>query len=80
MSILTKIIKKGRAITVPLTVREERRLKGSDNSVLRGIFGLKKNEVTGEWRRLHYEELNDLNSSPKFVRMIKIEKNEMVGT
>jgi hypothetical protein len=39
--------------------------------VLRGIFGPKRDEVTGEWRKLHNEELNDLYCSPIFVRVIK---------
>jgi hypothetical protein len=39
--------------------------------VLRGIFGPKRDEVTGEWRRLHNEELNDLYSSPNIIRVIK---------
>ena len=43
-----------------LTLREERRLKVSENRVLRRIFGPKRDEVTGEWRKLHKEELNDL--------------------
>jgi len=38
---------------------------------LRGIFGHRRDEVTGDWRRLHNEELNDLYSSPNIVRMIK---------
>jgi hypothetical protein len=42
-----------------------------ENRVLRGIFGPKRNEVRGEWRRLHNEELNDLYSSPNFIRVIK---------
>jgi len=41
------------------------------NRVLRRIFGLRRDEVTGEWRRLHNEELNDLYSSPNIVRVIK---------
>jgi hypothetical protein len=41
-------------------LREERRLKVFENRVLRGILGPKKDEVTGEWRKLHNEELNDL--------------------
>ena len=40
--------------------REERRLRVFENMVLRGIFGPRRDEVTGEWRRLHNEELNDL--------------------
>jgi hypothetical protein len=51
-------------------LRKERRLKVFENRVLRGIFGSKKDEVTGEWRKLHNEELNDLYSSPIFVRVI----------
>jgi len=39
--------------------------------VFRRIFGPRKDEVTGEWRRLHYEELNDLYSSPNIVQVIK---------
>jgi len=43
-----------------LTLREERRLRVFENRVLRMIFGSKRDEVTGEWRKLHNEELNDL--------------------
>ena len=42
-----------------------------DNGVLRRIFGVKRDEVTGEWRKLHNEELNDLYCSPNIVRVIK---------
>ena len=42
-----------------------------ENMVLRRIFGPRRDEVTGEWRRLHNEELNDLDSSPNIVRVIK---------
>jgi len=52
-------------------LREERRLRVFENRVLRRIFGPKRDEVTGEWRKLHNEELNDLYCSPKFVRVIK---------
>jgi hypothetical protein len=45
-------------------LREERRLRVCENRVLRKIFGPKRDEVTGEWRKLHNEELNDLYSSP----------------
>ena len=42
-----------------------------ENRVLRKVFGPKRNEVTGEWRKLHNEELNDLYSLPGFVRVAK---------
>jgi len=45
--------------TLSLTLREERKLRVFENTVLRRIFGPRRDEVTGEWRRLHYEELND---------------------
>ena len=48
--------------TLSLTLREERRLRVFENRVLRRIFGPKRDEVTGEWRKLHNEELNDLYS------------------
>ena len=57
--------------TWSLTLREERKLRVLENMVLRRIFGPRRDEVTGEWRRLHYEELNDLYSSPNIVRVIK---------
>jgi hypothetical protein len=47
-----------------LTLREECRLRVSGNRVLRRIFGPRRDEVTGDWRKLHNEELNDLYSSP----------------
>ena len=46
--------------TWSLTLKKERRLRVNENMVLRGIFGSKRDEVTGEWRKLHNEELNDL--------------------
>jgi len=52
-------------------LREERRLRVVENRVLRGIFGSKRDEVIGEWRKLHNEELNDLYCSPNIVRVIK---------
>jgi len=50
-----------------LTLREERRLRVFENMVLRRIFGPRRVEVTGGWRRLHNEELSDLYSSPNIV-------------
>jgi hypothetical protein len=57
--------------TWSLTLREEQRLRVFENGVLRRIFGPKRDEATGEWRRLHNEELNDLYSSPHIIRVIK---------
>jgi len=52
-------------------LREERRLRVFENRVLRRIFCPKRDEVTGEWRKLHNEELNDLIFSPNIARAIK---------
>jgi len=52
-------------------LREERKLRVFENMVFRRISGPRRNEVTGEWRRLHNEELNDLYCSPNIVRVIK---------
>ena len=57
--------------TWSLKVREERRLRVYENRVLRRIFGSKRDEVTGVWRKLHNEEINDLYCSPNIVRVIK---------
>ena len=57
--------------TWSLTLREEHRLRVFENRVLRRIFGPKRDGVTGEWRKLHNEELNDLYSSPNILRVIK---------
>ena len=53
------------------------KLRVFENMVLRRIFGPRRDEVTGEWRRFHNEELIDLYSSPKYCAGDKIEKNEM---
>jgi len=54
-----------------LTLREGRRLRVFENRVLSRIFGFKLDEITGEWRKLHNEELNDLYSTPIIVWVIK---------
>jgi hypothetical protein len=46
-------------------------LRAFENKVLRRIFGPKRDEVTGEWRKLHNEELRDLYSSPSIIRIMK---------
>ena len=46
-------------------------MRGFENRVLRRIFGPRRDEITGEWRRLHNEELNDFYTSPNIVRVIK---------
>jgi hypothetical protein len=57
--------------TWSLTLREERRLRVFENRVLRRLFGPKRDKVTGEWRKLHNEELNVLYSLPNIVRVVK---------
>jgi hypothetical protein len=52
-------------------LREERRLRVFENRVLRKVFGPKRDEVTGKWRKLHSEELNDLYTLPNVVRVVK---------
>jgi len=82
-------IKIYRTITLPvvlygceawsLTLREERKLRVFENMVLWRIFGHRRVEVTGEWRRLHNDELSDLYSSPNTVRVIKSRRMRWAG-
>ena len=62
-----------------LTAREERKLRVFENMVFRRIFGPRRDEVTGECRRLHNEELNGLYSSPNIVRVIKSRRMRWAG-
>jgi hypothetical protein len=50
-------------------LREEHRLRVFENGVLREIYGVKRDEVVGKWRRLHNEKLHGLQSSPNFIRL-----------
>ena len=65
--------------TWSLTLRAERWLKVFDYKVLRTVFGPKRDEVTGEWRKLHNEELNDLYSLPNTVRVVKSRRMKWAG-
>ena len=56
--------------TWSLTLREERRLRVFESRVLRIVLGPKRDKVTGEWRKLHNEELRNLYSLPKIVRVV----------
>jgi hypothetical protein len=55
--------------TRSLTLREEHRLRVFENRVLRRIFGPKRDEVAGEWRKLYNKELHDLYSSPSIIKI-----------
>jgi len=60
--------------TWSLTLREERRLRVFENMALRRISWPKRDEVTGEWIKLHNEEFNDLYSSPNTIRVITLRR------
>ena len=65
--------------TWSLTLREERRLRVFENRVLRRIFGPKREEVTGKWRKLHNEELNGLYCSPNITGRSNREECDWLG-
>jgi hypothetical protein len=65
--------------TWSLTLREEHRLRVFENRVLWRIFGPKRDEMTGEWKKLHNEELHDLYSSPSIIRIIKSRRMRWAG-
>ena len=65
--------------TWSLTLREERRLRVFENRVLRRVFGPKRDEVIGEWRKLHKEELRDLYSLPNIVWVVKSSRMRWTG-
>jgi hypothetical protein len=61
------------------TLREEHRLRVFENRVLRRIFGPKRDDVTGDWRKLHNEELHNLYSLPDIIRMITSRRIRCTG-
>jgi hypothetical protein len=66
--------------TWSLTLKEEHRLRVFENRVLMRIFGVKRYEVTGDWRKMHNEELHNLYSSPSTIRMIKTRRMRWHGS
>jgi hypothetical protein len=64
---------------LPLILREEQKLRAFENRVLGRIFGQRRDEVTGDWRKMHNEELHNLYSSPNIIRMIKSRRMGWAG-
>jgi hypothetical protein len=77
--IVWQFLLRGRVFELDCTLREELRLRVCENRVLRRIFGPKRDEVTGEWRKLHSGELNNLCSSPDIIRQIKSRRMRWAG-
>jgi hypothetical protein len=69
----------GSLVSWSLTLREEQRLGVFENRVLRGIFGPKRVEVIGGWRKLHNEELHNLYCSPSIIRINKSRRMRWAG-
>ena len=65
--------------TWSLTLREEHRLSVFENKVLRKVFGAKRDEITGKWRKLHKAELYALYSSPTIIRNLKLKRLRWAG-
>jgi hypothetical protein len=66
-------------VHVSVTLREKRRLRLFENRVLRRYLGIRRDEVIGEWRKLHNEDLIDMDSSPDNVRVIKSRRMRWAG-
>jgi hypothetical protein len=76
--IILPVVLYGRETSSP-TLMEEGGLRVFQNRVLRRVLGPKRDEVTGEWRKLHNEELNDLYSLPNIVRVLKSRRMRWAG-
>jgi hypothetical protein len=63
----------------PLTAREEQKVRVFENRKFRRIFGPKRDQVTGEWRKLHNEKVHNLYSSPNIIRIIKSRRIKRMG-